>query len=68
MHHILYISEADYNVDEPEPKDVEDSEPEVKEAEVEELPIETLVDLPTEPTWGIVIVATYDVSLVLEIA
>jgi len=64
-----YASEADYSepkVEEPElelePKDVEDSEsePEVKEpeeeveeSEVKELLIETLVDLSTEPTMGL---------------
>ena len=54
--HILYASEADYrepDVVESEPKDVEHSETEsaVKEPEpeIEELPIETLVDLPTAP-------------------
>jgi len=50
--HLLYTSEAAYNepnVEKPEPKDVEDSELE-PEPEVEDLPIETLVDLLTEPT------------------
>ena len=70
--HLLYASETNYNepnVKEPapEPKDVEDSEseqevkepePEVKEAEVVKLSVETLVDLPTELTMGLLSLST----------
>ena len=66
--HAFEADYSEHNVGELEPKDVEDSEPEseVKEPEpgveeislrpleVVELPIEILVDLPTEPSMNLV--------------